>query len=645
MGFMRGSQHARRWRNFFAALSAAVMAAACSHNDRLYPFERGPVDAGTSFDNGTNCYMAPAQAQWRRDSKRKRAAAKDAYNVEPHVIAVNRDGDLRAAYYADCSLKFEDHFRKITSHWAAYAQDPRGFAPASGAHPCTQAGVPSTPDKHKLLIFVYGGRVSHQVGVETAESRAPHILCDPSAQDRHYPVFMVFETQDVLTYLEQILWIQDGVKSPTPDFVRAPIKVVSDAGSGLFRAPLVYLRSSDRFWDLRVNPVLGPNKTSAYAAVDTGQKNVFDLYPNDPHVLTGTATSFGEANNVLYPQDGNWGKAGANPNARAVRAGFIIRYPLLTIPSGFITPLLDGFGRTAWGNMQRRAVNAARRPAEFNRDQQRAQEMSGLWDGQGDNWLYEPIRSEMDKYPEGTGGFAKFFAGLQDCFAWRNGTLPTDQQAPRDMCGPLFDPASSDKKEIEINIVAHSTGAIVLNNLLPRFRDLPIGNIVYMGGAASVRDTAKSISPLLVNQSTDDTTRSLPVFYNLMLHPKAETLEQYVNGLVPEGSLLEWIDEFLGDSRTVGHKTVGKWRNVREAKHLFPDVAQKRTVFRVYSANNRPQDLDPSNECLYFTDDHEALDHGFDDKGRCYPIMHGEFENFAYWRRDFWRGPKPLPFE
>ena len=59
-------------------------------------------------------------------------------------------------------------------------------------------------------------------------------------------------------------------------------------------------------------------------------------------------------------------------------------------------------------------------------------------------------------------------------------------------------------------------GAIVVNQLVQAFPDLNYESIVYLSGAATVRDTKAALEPVL-RQHGGRTT-----FYNLMLHPAAE---------------------------------------------------------------------------------------------------------------------------
>jgi pimeloyl-ACP methyl ester carboxylesterase len=88
-----------------------------------------------------------------------------------------------------------------------------------------------------------------------------------------------------------------------------------------------------------------------------------------------------------------------------------------------------------------------------------------------------------------------------------------------------------------ITLIGHSMGAIVVNHILRNFPDLPYRNVVFMGAAASVRDTIAALD-VVMRTDPDAGLR----FYNLSLHQEAEANEVGYFGTVSKGSLLEWVD-------------------------------------------------------------------------------------------------------
>ena len=164
----------------------------------------------------------------------------------------------------------------------------------------------------------------------------------------------------------------------------------------------------------------------------------------------------------------------------------------------------------------------------------------------------------------------------------------------------------------QIVMIGHSMGAIVVNELLHLFPDLPYESLVYMAGAASVRETSRAVTPVLVDN------RGCTKFYGLMLHPMNEARESTFYSLLPSGSLLTYIDEFLEVPKTVPDRTVGQWRNVRATRHVFfPEEARQWMLFHVF---DRAQ-------------------------GKRNPTTHGGFNDqvMVFWRETFWK-PAEIEF-
>ena len=143
-----------------------------------------------------------------------------------------------------------------------------------------------------------------------------------------------------------------------------------------------------------------------------------------------------------------------------------------------------------------------------------------------------------------------------------------------------------------------------------------------MAGATSIRDTKDALVPLLRKNNNLN-------FYNLMLHPKAEAREDSAFGFLPTGSLLEWIDEVLEKPKTVLDRTMGKWRNLREAQKVFPPDARDHMTFRIFGFDQR--------------DWTKNLIDGQPIKSYVWPepTTHGSFNdtNKQFWRTEFWGGP------
>lgn len=243
-----------------------------------------------------------------------------------------------------------------------------------------------------------------------------------------------------------------------------------------------------------------------------------------------------------------------------------------------------------------------------------------------------PIENVAEKlrrcFPRGSGGFARVFQWLESCMTGQ-AIAPGADYCPLDDVPDLPPEDLETLRSARIVMIGHSMGTIVINELLQLFPDLPYESLVYMAGAASVRDTSKAVAPVLTRN------RGCTKFYGLMLHPMNEARESTGWGLLPSGSLLVYVDEFLETPKTVPDRTVGQWRNMRATRHVFfPEAARQWMLFRVFDRAGGMRRLDnvggdPTTECAV------------DDEGVCYPnpTTHGAFNDpgVPFWKEQFWK--------
>jgi hypothetical protein len=175
--------------------------------------------------------------------------------------------------------------------------------------------------------------------------------------------------------------------------------------------------------------------------------------------------------------------------------------------------------------------------------------------------------------------------------------------------------AAVQRTEAEVVVIAHSMGAIIVNEILrrsewfqtPRFKD-----IVYMGAACSIRDYEDSVFPYLKAHK-----HYLTQFHNLMLHPRAEDEEISLCDFVPRGSLLVYVDDYLTSPSTAYDRTLGQFANIMLAlDRTQPEVADQihMKVFSVGGAKQGPQQ----------------------------PEGHGEFTPARFWEPSFFRTKRQL---
>lgn len=243
---------------------------------------------------------------------------------------------------------------------------------------------------------------------------------------------------------------------------------------------------------------------------------------------------------------------------------YVITFPLKLVTA----PVIDAMGKSAWDNMSRRTQNMFRSPDEFN----------------------SPDETNSIQVARARAGEA----------AW--GDVARLMQALDELT------VTNAPGGYSITLIGHSMGTIVANEIIREHPNLPYTNIVYMAAACTVNDFAQSVVPCLEHHATNAN------FFNLTLHPiaEAEEAQWFVLDITPRGSLLEWIDNFLSEPRTVPERTLGKWDNVVATTALIPADVARRTRIKAFPVG--PKDRVPPNT----------------------PRVHGDFSDEPYWDPNFW---------
>ena len=158
--------------------------------------------------------------------------------------------------------------------------------------------------------------------------------------------------------------------------------------------------------------------------------------------------------------------------------------------------------------------------------------------------------------------------------------------------------------DYKINLIGHSMGAAAVTEVLNRFPELQLDNIVFMAAAVSSRDALNAVVPYLNHYKQTN-------FYNLILAPQNEEYELSAYGLVPSGSLLVWIDNMFEQPDTVLDRTFGRWSNFTSTVSRFPASMRTRVHVKMF---------------------------GYDDEQEksCWPQKHGDFDNCPFWDKKFW---------
>ncbi len=568
----------------------------------------------------------------------------------PSDAAVRRTGFRLAEHVlvSDSEGRLPDGVGMPARHAGSF---PTAFRTIMGGYARWIEAAEQARQPRPRLLFYFNGGLNAQEDVEAQAAR--QIPC--MLADGFYPIFFVWDTAYLRTYLEQVAAVTDGQIERSPRMkALAALRVPGDLISGLGDAPSDYVVHGRRFLQavqrephcyLELVPAADCPKAQRLAFVD--------------HTL-GTVDA--ERNVVINPEavDRRQAEYGA-------LAAYAATWPVRLIS----TPLAHGLGDSAWANMVRRTRTTVRQAIEFNLDRDVA-----AGGRSPPNQCPKDFAETVQAYPRGIGLFAGFleqllhyrFAGTpaqappsdqwrcaHDPATSRYHDLPaaplTEQEQEQDQDRRIWcalrpprqiDPAAwqavgctlppptpASAEPLRITLIGHSMGAIVINELLARFDDLPYENIVVMASAASLRETKRVLDRYFDRYfkeakagpacSEPGETYCSPDgritrFFSLMLHPLNDARERQMLGSVPSGSLLLWVDEMYETPKTPEDKTFGFWPTAKSARKMFGAAAQNRMLYRVFN-RRAAEPGEPGN-----------------------PIKHADFndDDMCFWRPSFW---------
>lgn len=491
-------------------------------------------------------------------------------NVEKFVVAVDENGRVRPVYGPEKTDRDPStrKFMQVSQALTNYAAN-------------LPEGVPV-----RILVFAHGGMIDHGQAIRDAERLAPYMI-----RDGYFPLFLVWNSDFESAYTNHLCCVSDGIDVAQAEREgltfssawNAPTRILGDLGAGVFRAPEHFIGQVNRYRDT----VLRRDGTDYYLSRDTD----------------GTPVTNGHQNVTFPPFITDQALNDRSTTPRQKQLAYITLSPVRVVTTTFAEA-----GTSAWMNMVRRTRLSFRSPEMFGRlnlDDPLTLTGSARCSIAAE---YEEALADGESLAE-PGSFSMLFTWL-DC-QMRNYRRLND-------------------REFEITFVGHSMGAIVGNELVREFPDLPYKRIVFMGAATSVRETGSGVFALMARNEEVE-------FYNLMLHPLAEARElpriDYVpGGVVPQGSLLEWIDEMFERPRSREDRMIGKWLNVKASRLLFP-ADQSRVHLRVFPVQEELPPALKAAECD-FTED--QVNRGV--AKRCHPIGHADFNNFSFWRDAYLHG-------
>lgn len=441
--------------------------------------------------------------------------------------------------------------------------------------------------KTNILVFIHGGMNGRDEGLK-------HYLNNFKEIDQmgYYPVFVVWPSGPWTTYVEHLLWVRQGIKMETKtekafSLLTVPLMLVADLGRAVTRLPMV-VANNTRSDTETIIPIRKQEAGTLYKDYTNLVQQHYQLHIEDDY----SRWSDRMLRDVSY-------------NA--------------TLPVKYVfASLIDGLGKGAWDDMLRRTQTAY--PGRWSDDGDIIQDVAGAADQKtkagaqvGPNVTRRQKRKirRMEHYAEA--GLPAFFEMLRN-FQTTNGTSS------------------------EVTVVGHSMGTIILNRVM-RDTKIDFANIVYLAAACSIEDFSTSVLPYLREHTNTQ-------FYGLSLHPIAEAGEWCLmaGDLVPRGSLLIWLDNFLMNPVTEQERTLGRWRNLFRTSPTGEPVVRRffenhdseslkeRLHFRAFSVGvGNEKQMRPGKYQWNDNRTPKTL------KERCNtPLAHGDFTEMPFWSKDFW---------
>lgn len=564
----------------------------------------------------------------------------------------------------------------------------------AAAHPLALSGPHARPEASdseidpgviRLLIYAHGGKVSHSEAVYSAETLVPIMM-----RDGFVPVFLLWNSDFTKSYLDRLCCVRRGAEETyaVTRFYFAPTRLISDVGSGIASAPENIAAELTRYGETNIRDFDLYNLNYDEISTDCVffepvAKRGIDISPDlcKRHV---NFPDFAETNGEIdkrKPRD----KAeadrivkdknrlnGQEDNAFTAED---VRYGLLTPVWLTTTALLPDVGAKAWDDMVRRTRLAFDEEwtqgnssnyhcFTYEGDQAAAQGRRGnvaatttsngtLQYGEKpiDESRIEPRQDEPQACP--SGGFTRFFNAMETRFA------PEDLRQENAVA--RFWVCEGDKQytdwkqcsrvlwvPVTIEYYGHSMGAIVGDELISRYPAFPWSRIVYMAAADTIRDFKVRTARVLIAKACEaggvgpcaDARPELR-FYSLSLHPLNESREKEAGGAVPQGSLLEWIDELFNGPRSLDDRTLGKWKNLEETLPTWDRAVLQKTSVRVFPRQRELLKGDKIEQAFYGAQCDRTPPFGSDHNSppaACYPLKHGDFNLYTFWRPAYYEG-------
>lgn len=482
--------------------------------------------------------------------------ARSAYRATDHAIFVHADGRMREALEPDEI----DHRGVVVGGRLSEAAGARQLSRLLDA-------VRSSP-LDTIVVYVHGGRVSYEKGYGRVMERGRAI--DSAG---YYPIFINWNSSGGSSLWWHLFRMRQGEDwGPVNGTLSAPFMIAGALGRAISRAPMSALHQTADYCRVLGGMKRGDTEGRIHGSrfcpipgVDQARRAQAEY---EQVLLAGERPAGTEPAPIsigLGSHDNGWGVGTAR-----VASGVVTLLPKLVLG-----PVLDGFGPGAWSEMRRRVGTMVHSRRDFS-------SASAL---------------DPDYHPPRGAAYALMDSLQAMSRAQHHDSVPAERRRSRTFI-----------------LVGHSMGTIVLDEILEHFPDLPVARIVYLAPATTIAELESGVVRFLQRHPAT-------LYYHGMLHPYADAGEWQPGmlDLVPRGSLLEWVDDYLAAPDTPLDRVSGKWANLVTATHIFPPEIRARVVLKAFGVRD-PFDRDD-------------------------PVLYGEMHqhagfsnpNFAFWDDASWQ--------
>jgi hypothetical protein len=393
-----------------------------------------------------------------------------------------------------------------------------------------------------IIVLVHGGRVSLGKAYRGTEARAPAMLAAG-----YHPIFVNWNSSASSTLFSHLFRVRQGQDwGVVAGALSSPFVVLAGAGRAVSRAPLNVLHLA-----LDHCAVLGGIRRGTLESAERGSRvcripgvDDFRRHQADFEArLDDTTAATTAVDDSLALGIGTYD---LGTGRRWLRLGSAV---VTAVPQLVTGPLIDGFGSGAFYEMRRRARSMIRSRGE-----------------------YAPTAGTATEYLPPSGAVYALMDSLRALvLAGTHDSVPPERRRRRSLI-----------------LAGHSMGTIVLDRVLLHFPDLPVQRIYYLAAASTMHEIEGSVVPFLErNPGT--------LYYHGMLHPYADAGEWQPDFLdmVPRGSLLEWVDDYLTTPETPFDRVSGKWSNIVAARQIFTPAVRSRVVLKSFGVRDEFDARDP----------------------------------------------------